>query len=100
SRERFLQREFPLFGSFVLTAAELAALWHVPSEAPPHLRLASAATLAPPAGAVRGDRVLGASTWGDEGRRVGLSVADSRQHLHLLGPTGTGKTTAMLSLAV
>jgi hypothetical protein len=31
---------------------------------------------------------------------VGLSIPDSRQHLHLLGATGTGKSTAMLNLAV
>src|SRR5439155_20136647 len=87
-------------GSFVLTTPELAALWHVPNEAPPHLQLTSRTTLAPPAAAGRRDRVIGVSTWANEGRPVGLSVADSRLHLHLLGPTGTGKTTAMLSLAV
>lgn len=30
---------------------------------------------------------------------MGLSVADSRHHLHLLGSSGTAKTTAMLNLA-
>lgn len=100
SRERFERREFPRFGSLILTARELAALWHLPSDGPPQLQLARAARLAPPRNASRGERLLGQSTWGDEDRPIGLSLADSRLHLHLLGPTGTGKTTALLNLAV
>ena len=55
--------------------------------------------LPPPAGVSRGDRLLGRSNWRGDDRPVGLSIADSRHHLHLLGPTGTGKSTAMLNLA-
>jgi hypothetical protein len=47
-----------------------------------------------------GERRLGVSTWAGENVPVGLSIEDSRQHLHLLGSTGTGKSTAMLNLAV
>ncbi len=100
SRERFQRRECPPFGSFILTARELAVLWHLPSDAPPQLAITRSARLPPPARADRGDRLLGLSTWADEHRPIGLSIADSRLHLHLLGPTGTGKTTAMLNLAV
>jgi hypothetical protein len=94
------RRQFPLSGSFLLTPPELAGLWHVPSEAPPQLEIVRSPKLPAPLGAERGERVLGHSTWPDEGRPVGLRVADSRYHLHLLGSTGTGKTTAMLNLAV
>ena len=99
SRERFARREFPLFGSFVLTAPELAALWHLPSEGPPQLGMARTQAVPAPHGVESGVRALGLSTWGNEARPVRLSIADSRQHLHLLGSTGTGKTTAMLNLA-
>lgn len=89
----------PAFRSTLLTAPELAALWHVPAAALPRLIVVHALRLPPPHGAVDGARPLGRSTWADEGLPVGLSVADSRHHLHLLGPTGTGKTTVLLNLA-
>lgn len=98
-RERFRLRQFPLYGSVLLTARELAGLWHLPSEALPHLQLVRSPKLPPPQGASQGERLLGLSTWGGEHRPVRLSVADSRHHLHLLGSTGTGKTTALLNLA-
>src|SRR5207253_10453241 len=47
----------------------------------------------------RGVRAIGLSTWTNRARPVGLSIPDSRCHLHLLGSTGTGKTTTMLNLA-
>lgn len=100
SRGRFERREFAVSGSFILTARELAALWHLPSEAPPQLQVARSPKLPAPAQAQQTERVLGLSTWADEGIPIGLSLADSLLHLHLLGPTGTGKTTAMLNLAV
>jgi len=99
SRERFARREFPLSGSFVLTASELAALWHLPKEAPPQLQIVRSPALPPPRGIDRGARMLGVSTWGSGAQPIRLSVGDSRYHVHLLGSTGTGKTTAMLNLA-
>ncbi len=98
-RELFQFRQFPPFGSFILNARELAALWHLPSEAPPQLAVIRAPKLAPPPGVGDGERVIGVTTWADESVPVRLSVADSRHHLALLGATGTGKTTAMLNLA-
>jgi hypothetical protein len=99
SRRLVDRRTLPAFGSTLLTAAELAALWHVPATALPRLAVAHASRLPPPRAAIGGARPLGRTTWADEGLPVGLSVADSRHHLHLLGPTGTGKTTVLLNLA-
>lgn len=44
-----------------------------------------------------GGKVIGVA---NAGRRIpiGISLADTRHHLHLLGPTGTGKTTLMLNM--
>jgi hypothetical protein len=94
-----VQRAFPRFGSINLTSEELAHLWHLPTAEPPQLRTAHPMHVPPPAGADAGDRIIGTSTWPGDARRIGLTIADSRLHLHLLGPTGTGKTTAMLNLA-
>jgi hypothetical protein len=43
-------------------------------------------------------RVLGYATAPGEDRLLGLSIDDARQHLHLLGPTGTGKSTLLANL--
>ncbi len=99
-RELFRLRQFSPFGSFVLNARELAALWHFPAEAPPHLAVIRSPKLPPPQGVSDGDRQLGVSTWADGAVPVRLSIPDARHHLHFLGATGTGKTTAMLNLAV
>jgi len=98
--ERFRLRQFPPLGSFVLNVRELAALWHFPLEAPPHLAVIRAPKLPPPSGVSDGMRQIGISTWADAGVPVRLSLPDSRHHLHLLGATGTGKTTVMGNLAV
>ncbi len=93
-------RRFPLVGSFILSADELASLWHPPHAAIPSLALIRSPKVPPPHGVQHGERQLGVSTWAGENVPVRLSIADSRHHLHLLGATGTGKSTAMLNLAV
>lgn len=45
-------------------------------------------------------RVLGRATAPGEARELGLSVEDARQHLHVIGPTGTGKSTLLANLAL
>lgn len=43
-------------------------------------------------------RVLGQATAPGEDRRLGLSIDDARHHLHVIGPTGTGKSTLLANL--
>jgi hypothetical protein len=43
-------------------------------------------------------RVLGRSTAPGEDRELGLSIDDARQHMHVIGPTGTGKSTLLANL--
>ena len=43
-------------------------------------------------------RVLGVSTAPGEDRQLGLSIDDARQHLHVMSPTGTGKSTLLANL--
>lgn len=102
-RERFLRafqsRRFPPFDGFTLNTQELAALWHLPTEAPPQLETIRSPRLPLPPGASQGERLLAVSTYGDENLPVRLSIEDSRRHTYILGPTGTGKTTLMANLA-
>ncbi|MHB8448994.1 MAG: type IV secretory system conjugative DNA transfer family protein [Mycobacteriales bacterium] len=65
----------------------------LPGQPPAHPRQLGAAD------AVRGHgRVLALSTLAGDPRPLGLSVADARHHTHLLGPTGTGKSTLLMNL--
>jgi hypothetical protein len=89
-----------LTGAFTLSAREIARLWHLPREPLSRVETVLAPKIAPPASAFEGNRVIGVSSWGDAPAEVGLSISDSRHHLHILGSTGTGKTTVLLNLAL
>ncbi|MER7471249.1 DUF87 domain-containing protein [Micromonospora sp. NPDC000018] len=85
---------------FLATVPELAALAALPQDlAVPGLDRARAkAVPAPvqvPAGG-RGVKVLGRSQIGQHS--VGLTVTDARQHVHVVGKTGVGKSTLLLNM--
>ncbi|MFE9204281.1 type IV secretory system conjugative DNA transfer family protein [Micromonospora sp. NPDC007230] len=85
---------------FLATVPELAALAALPQDlAVPGLDRARAkAVPAPvqvPSGG-RGVKVLGRSQIGHHS--VGLNVTDARQHVHVVGKTGVGKSTLLLNM--
>ncbi|MFI1996795.1 type IV secretory system conjugative DNA transfer family protein [Actinoplanes sp. NPDC020271] len=85
---------------FLATVPELAGLAALPQDlAVPGLDRARAkAVPAPvqvPSGG-RGVKMLGRSQVGNH--KVGLKVVDSRQHMHIVGKTGVGKSTLLLNL--
>jgi hypothetical protein len=85
-------------GAFLLSAAELAGLAHLPEpQALAGLVRAGARSVPPPAGLPEQGKPLGLDTRGDP---VLLSITDARYHLHLLGPTGVGKSTLLARLAL
>lgn len=90
-----------LHRGFLLSVPELAALAHLPYDlAAPGVTRAGARPIAPsPTVPVSGPgvRVLGDSEAGAP-RPVGLTVAGARQHLHVLGQTGVGKSTFLANL--
>ncbi|WP_416968215.1 type IV secretory system conjugative DNA transfer family protein [Streptomyces sp. 4F14] len=79
----------------LLSLPELAAIAHLPwDEAIPALPRAGASAVPPPPGiATTGPSVrpIGLTDSGRP-RPVGLRVPDTRQHLHVLGATGSGKS--------
>ena len=92
-RERRLGRR-----AFLLGVPELAALAHLPAQqAIPGVVMAGAREVAAPPGLSRRGKPLGRST---HGRQVNLAVEDARQHLHVLGPTGVGKSTLIARLVL
>lgn len=86
---------------FLLSADELAVLAALPTDqAVPGLDRARAkavpAPITVPTGG-RGTKVLGRAEVG--GHTVALRVVDAREHLHIIGATGSGKSTEMTHLA-
>ena len=85
-------------GGYLLSIPELAALAHLPAErAVPGLLRAGARSISPPPGLPAEGKPLGVSA---RGAPVVLAVADARYHLHLLGPTGVGKSTLIARLVL
>ena len=83
---------------YLLSIPELAALAHLPAErALPGLLRAGARAIAPPPGMPNAGKPLGRTS---SGAPVVLAVADARYHLHLLGPTGVGKSTLIACLVL
>ncbi len=77
---------------------EIAALAHLPADQSiPGLVRAGARAVAPPPGSASDGKPLGVDR---DGRPVRLGVQDARHHLHLLGPTGVGKSTLIAQLAL
>jgi hypothetical protein len=84
--------------SFLLSTEELTALAHLPcGEAIPGVLRAGARQVSAPPGLPAEGKPLGV---GANGRPVHLAVADARHHLHILGPTGVGKSTLIANLAL
>lgn len=89
-------------GRSIIGADELAAAWAVPVDAPglPGLTLANSRELPPAANVPRRGLVLGDSTVAGHSRPVAVTQAEARRGLHVCAPTGAGKSTALIGLAV
>ncbi|MET8623482.1 type IV secretion system DNA-binding domain-containing protein [Kitasatospora sp. NPDC004669] len=94
------ERHFPLRGD-LLSVTELAAVAHLPTDpAAPGVERAGAHSVQPTTAIpVPGPSVkpLGTADTGPT-RPVGLSVADGRHHVHIIGATGSGKSTLMANM--
>ncbi|MEH1129411.1 helicase HerA domain-containing protein [Micromonospora sp. CPCC 206061] len=87
---------------FLATVPELAVLAALPQDlAVPGLDRARAKAMPAPVqvpSGGRGVKVLGRSQIGNHS--VGLNVVDARQHMHIIGKTGVGKSTLLLNMIV
>lgn len=98
-------RRFPPKSRALLSVPELAALAHLPVDADaPGLQRAGARSVLPPPSVPEpapgnGVKPLGRSDTGAR-RGVGLAVPDARHHLHVMGATGSGKSTLIANLAL
>lgn len=82
----------------LLSVPELAALAHLPTDenVPGVARAGARAVPPPPNTPAEGEliRPVGVSDTG-HARPVGLHISDARHHLHVLGATGSGKSTML-----
>ena len=85
-----------------LNATEVAALTSWPIGETESLRVERRPyrTLAPTGAVACKGRVIGRGTYPGAQRLIALSVEDGMRHLHLLGPTGTGKSTLIENLVL
>jgi hypothetical protein len=83
-----------------LNAAELGMLlgWPHGEAGLPGLRYSALRLLAPSSDIPARGRVVATATFPGAERPLALSVIDSLRHLHVIGPTGTGKSTLLLGL--
>jgi hypothetical protein len=84
----------------VLSAPELVSLmgWPLGEGTLPGIGGVHPRSLAPPQGHKDSDRPFALSSAAGETIKLGISARDSLQHTVLIGPTGSGKSNAMLSL--
>ncbi len=83
-----------------INAKELSAFAGLPIGEPrlPGLTLGAAPQLPPAAEIPKRGRVLGRATFPGAERSIAVSPRDSMRHLHVIGPTGVGKSTLLLNL--
>lgn len=85
----------------LLSAPELARIATLPSpSALPALQRARARTVAPPRDLPQIGKPLGRSDHPGYGREVALAVADAAHHIHMVGETGTGKSTLIAQMVL
>jgi hypothetical protein len=107
---RIEQVRSPLIGwPCVLNANELVSClgWPVGNPIVPGVSYSGGRQLPPPVGALvppssdtASERITGQATFPGQEGHLRLSVSDALRHLHLIGPTGTGKSTTITRLAL
>jgi len=100
----FRKRLLALLGNSVLSASEVADIYHLPftvktktedlvkqhsKQLPAPLSLKKAETF---------DVIFAKNTYGGTVTKIGLTADERRRHIYILGATGTGKSTLLLSM--
>ena len=100
-RRHIATRHAPLLYPAQLTASELTALlgWPIGSPVVAGLPQAKSRHLPATETIPRSGRVVAVSNFPGSERPLALSPADSCKHVHVCGPTGTGKTVLLAGMA-
>lgn len=85
---------------FLLSVPELGRIATLPTSRIAGIDVGRARSLVPPKLLPTSGRELGVSNSGINQRPVAISLADSRHHIHLIGETGTGKSTLVARMVL
>jgi hypothetical protein len=98
--QRFNEVVLPWRWPYILNVSELVGLlgWPLGDQPLPGVPRDASRWLRPDPRIQPHRRLLGEATAPGENRQLGLSIDDARQHLHVIGPTGTGKSTLLANL--
>jgi hypothetical protein len=83
-----------------LNATELATVssWPIGLTGELPVSMIGSRLIAPSAAIPRKGRIIGRASYPGRERPLALTDADSRRHIHVLGPTGVGKSTLLMNL--
>lgn len=86
---------------YLLSAPEVAQIAALqPTGSLPGLEAAGTRPVAPAKAIPTEGKTLGIADASSEGRSVAIAIEDARQHVHLIGATGTGKSTLLAQLVL
>jgi hypothetical protein len=97
----FIYRHLPLFGkASVLSSEEVATIFHFPNKSieTPHIRWLYAKRASAPAEVSSEGLYLGRNVYRGAAKPIYISPKDRRQHIYIIGKTGTGKTTLLVEM--
>lgn len=99
-QERLQHASAPLHWPMALAATELAALLGWPIGAPnvAGLPQALARHLPTPEMVPKAGRIIGRSTFPGRERKIAISHDEALKHMHVMGPTGAGKTALLANM--
>lgn len=103
--KRYRQRYFPEAkeSTFILNIEELASIFHLPSESveTPNIAWVEAKRGEPPLNLpVENCTFVGKTIFRDKEALFGIKTEDRRQHMYIIGKTGTGKSTLMKNMII
>ncbi len=99
---QFIFRKFEPAQTMVLTAEEVASLYHFPiaSTDAPRVKWLKSKEAPPPSNLEQEGTRLGESVFRGETKPVYLTDDDRRRHVYTIGQTGTGKSTLLANMAI
>ena len=100
--DKLAQARHPRSWPVAVNVKELAGLcgWPLGGQVYPGVDRSGARLLPTSESVARRGRVVAVSTYPGAERPLAMRLQDSLQHLHVLGPTGVGKSTLLLNLIV
>jgi hypothetical protein len=98
----FSFREFNPKEAMILTGAELASIFHLPTAttAIPRIKFLKSREAPPPPNLPKEGVLIGDSVFQGETREVRVADEDRGRHIYLIGQTGTGKSNLLMNMAV